>query len=176
MSVLITEQSINMIYMSNRTRIFGLVLFLCFFMINIQSQDNKLLIRFKDGSSQQIGLKTIKNVSFPSTNMRVSQTDRTYLLYSNSSVQSMCFVTIVDDIPAVSQIPSGFVYPNPTKGIINFTGLSDKFVALKLYNIDGMQVFCAKINSSVQSVNIDFLPRGIYLINVNGQQSKLIKL
>jgi hypothetical protein len=162
--------------MGDRIRILGLVLFFCFFMTNIQSQENKLLIRLKNGSSQQLGLKTIKNISFSLTNMLVWQTDWTHISYPNSTIQSMCFMTIVDDVPAVNENPYSFVYPNPTKGIINFRGLDDKSIALKLYNMNGMLVFNAKINSSVQSVNIDFLPRGIYLINVNGQQSKLIKL
>ncbi|MFT3751662.1 MAG: T9SS type A sorting domain-containing protein [Paludibacter sp.] len=162
--------------MRNRIRITGLVLLLCICLANLQAQDSNLLLKFKNGTTSQIKIKTIKNLTFATGMTRLMLIDGSNAVYASADIQSLYFETLVNDVPDVSKVFDMFVYPNPTNGVISFKGLGEDPVAVRIYNMSGVLMFSARINSSVQSVNIGFLPRGIYLVNMNGQLSKLIKL
>jgi len=165
--------------MRRRLQMSGLILLLCLSLSTIQAENNKLLIKFKDGSDFLIGIKSVKNFAFLGGLTILSLNDTAFVLkyvFSKQNMQGMYFQTVIDNVPTVNETANAFIYPNPTKGIIYFKGLSSEPVAIRLYNMSGVQVFSARVSSSVQSVNIDFLPRGIYLVNANGQLSKLIKL
>lgn len=148
----------------------------CFFVANLYSQDTNLILKFKDGTTSQAKIQTIKNLTFPNGKTMLLLRNGTGTLFSNSEIQRLYFETTIDDVPLVNEAANMLVYPNPTTGIVSFRGFDGESLAVRFYNLSGMLVFSASISSLVHSVNIDFLPKGIYLVNVNGQQSKLIKL
>jgi hypothetical protein len=57
-------------------------------------------------------------------------------------------------------------FPNPTSGILNIK-TSDK-TQVKLFNIIGQQLMNKTINQS-QQLNLSYLPKGTYLINLKKQ-------
>lgn len=65
------------------------------------------------------------------------------------------------------------VYPNPTKGIINITGIGSK-TTLFIYNIVGEVVLSKEVNNDT-TLDISALNEGIYTLEVNGIYHKIIK-
>ena len=71
------------------------------------------------------------------------------------------------------------LYPNPTTGITNleFNGAFDN-VAVTIYSADGSKVATselASVNQTNRQLDIQELPSGVYFVEINCAQGKLIK-
>jgi len=71
------------------------------------------------------------------------------------------------------------IYPNPVKDIFNLD-LSEEIalpVIMKIYSIDGIEVFATKLNSRSSNINLSKLGAGIYILKVvdNNQAIKINK-
>jgi len=141
----------------------------------VKSQESNLVVKLKSGVANSVSIKNIKMVRFLANMMSVNAFDNSNAVYAVSDVQNIYFERATE-LPTVIEKGSMFVYPNPTSGLIHFKGLTDESVTVRLFNVNGVLVFAGKIYSSVESLDISFLPRGIYLINMNNQLAKLIKL
>ena len=69
------------------------------------------------------------------------------------------------------------IYPNPVKDILNFT-TQDRIIKVEIISMDGKKVFDKNMNDE-KKINIQNLPKGLYLINMltdkSSQSVKLIK-
>jgi hypothetical protein len=70
-------------------------------------------------------------------------------------------VNLKDEIAGDSEIR---FYPNPTTGIVNISGLKMEATKLDIYNINGILVKSAVVNSSNSFINLESLNQGIYLV------------
>lgn len=161
--------------MKKRIQFLGLILLLSACLVTVRSQESNLVVKFKNGTSNTLRVKNIKKINFTASMMNINVFEGTNSVYASSDIQSMSFESATG-VPSVHDNGNMFVYPNPTSGLIHFKGLTEESVTVRLFNTSGVQVFAGKINSSVQCLDISFLPRGIYLINMNNQLAKLIKL
>jgi len=162
--------------MKRKIILFCLILQVLIIALNTaQSQERNLVIKFKDGNVSTLTISNVKKIAFVSSMMNINIFDGTSAVYANSDIQKMYFENTTE-VPSINDNRKVFVYPNPTKGLIYFKGLSEESVAVRMFNVNGVQVFSGKINGSVESLDISFLPRGIYIINLNNQIAKLIKL
>lgn len=69
------------------------------------------------------------------------------------------------------------VYPNPTKGILNID-LADKNsdkAILSLYDIQGRQILSKETNNSQETLNIENLSNGIYMLSIENGSLKTTK-
>lgn len=68
------------------------------------------------------------------------------------------------------------VYPNPTKGIVNVTipSLSET-ATIKLFDIQGRQIFSKETNQVDTSFGIENLQDGIYLVNIGNDEGSITK-
>ena len=68
------------------------------------------------------------------------------------------------------------VYPNPTKGIVNVTipSLSET-ATIKLFDIQGRQIFSKETNQVDTSFGIENLQDGIYLVNIGNNEGSITK-
>jgi len=95
--------------------------------------------------------------------------------------------TILADNSTTAQPASNFTglgyYLLPSGGITAITNLAandfwinigDKTQEMRLFDMNGKLVLSKMINKNT-NVNISFLPSGVYLININGIQKKLVK-
>ncbi|HNP31830.1 MAG TPA: S8 family serine peptidase [Flavobacterium sp.] len=84
----------------------------------------------------------------------------------------------VQNVLAVADNPilNSSVYPNPTKGIVNVAipSLTEK-ATIKLYDIQGRQIFLKETNQVYTSFGIENLQDGIYLVNIENDQASITK-
>ncbi len=70
------------------------------------------------------------------------------------------------------------IYPNPTTGKIYMNQPINKYRQLSIYSLTGKKVYAQKITGSTPSINLTFLPSGIYLMQCKSErdtfQKKLI--
>lgn len=69
----------------------------------------------------------------------------------------------------VMSIPDGKtcnIYPNPAQDILNIT-TRENIHCLTISNLIGQQVYCGKHNAPLVTVNIKYLPPGLYLVGVD---------
>lgn len=62
------------------------------------------------------------------------------------------------------------IFPNPTSDIIHVKlseSISKTPTQVKLYSLDGKEVFTQNINSTSNTLNISYLPKGIYFITLS---------
>lgn len=69
-------------------------------------------------------------------------------------------------------LPTFSIYPNPASDIVYITGLNT-ISEVNIYHIDGKLIKSCKTQ---HEVNISTLSKGIYVIEINGNRQKLIKL
>ncbi|NQU53346.1 MAG: lamin tail domain-containing protein, partial [Bacteroidetes bacterium] len=65
-------------------------------------------------------------------------------------------------------------YPNPTTGIVHFTGLNEEGSLLNVYNLTGIKVIAKEINSTNSQVDLRSLPQGIYLLQFGSFSQRVI--
>ncbi len=68
-----------------------------------------------------------------------------------------------------------FAYPNPTTGFITVSGLENGNV-IRVVNISGQVVMVKKVVSSRESLSLNTLPNGFYLINVDNNNQQIAKI
>jgi hypothetical protein len=68
------------------------------------------------------------------------------------------------------------VYPNPTKGVVNIAipSLSET-ATIKLFDIQGRQIFSKETNQVDTSFGIENLQDGIYLVNIGNNEGSITK-
>lgn len=161
--------------MKKRIQILGLVLLMSAGLANVKSQESNLVVKLKSGLSNSLSIKSIKSIYLASSMLYLNVFDGTNAVYANADIQKIYF----EDATAVAPVAENtklLAYPNPTKGVVYFRGLTEESVPVRVFNLSGVEVLNGRINSSVQSLDISFLPRGIYLINLNNKLVKMIKL
>ena len=73
------------------------------------------------------------------------------------------------------------IYPNPSDGIINITGINTEYVeTISVYNVTGEKIASQSVNSNFISFTLTDLPSGIYIVKIeskNGEVSthKIVK-
>ncbi|WP_333807878.1 S8 family serine peptidase [Flavobacterium sp.] len=66
------------------------------------------------------------------------------------------------------------VYPNPTKGILNINLGSDTFgdSTFVMYDVQGRQVVTKKSSNSIETLNVENLSEGIYMLTIENDLGK----
>jgi Secretion system C-terminal sorting domain len=68
------------------------------------------------------------------------------------------------------------MYPNPSSGIIQFTGLNAQGSSMEIYNTTGAMVLQGRAHVN-ESVDVTLLPAGLYLIRIGtGKENQVLKL
>jgi hypothetical protein len=81
--------------------------------------------------------------------------------------------TSIDDAKIISSIIS--TYPNPVKERLYIKGNFTEQV-VKVYNISGSLVSEQKINNYINSIDVDFLPPSVYILEINNRAYRFVKV
>lgn len=66
-----------------------------------------------------------------------------------------------------------FIYPNPTNGILKIDS-KNQFLSFKLYNLSGQLIKSDDISKNqLQSIDINSIPKGVYLIQLFGENGEI---
>jgi hypothetical protein len=68
------------------------------------------------------------------------------------------------------------IYPNPTSGIVNISGLEMKETLLNVYNLTGILVKSEMVNSTHSQINLESLNQGIYIVRCGNVSQQLVLL
>ena len=82
--------------------------------------------------------------------------------------------TIVNVRDVIVGKPVLKIYPNPTTGTINISGLEMKETLLNIYNLNGILVKSQMVNSTHPQVNIENLNQGIYLVRCGNVSQRVV--
>lgn len=69
----------------------------------------------------------------------------------------------INEISSENQIR---IFPNPSSGVINFDNIPNEPLEMKIYNITGGIIYETKEIQQKQSVDLSFLSKGMYLIEL----------
>lgn len=67
------------------------------------------------------------------------------------------------------------IYPNPNDGIFIIDGLNKNTTEILIYDVTGKLVYAQKNNASIIQLDLTYLESGIYLINIDNLNFKIIK-
>lgn len=144
--------------------------------IGIQAQN--LVLKAKDGTITTKQLGTVKRITFSNNNLLVNYQSgpvETYPLTSLSILSFKSTVTGVDQ-SSLSGTRIMMIYPNPVKDVINLVNAPDTEFTASIYRMNGVLVLSTQVISTRKSINVSYLSGGLYLLKVNDQTFKFIKL
>lgn len=100
-----------------------------------------------------------------------------YFDYNLPIITNTTSTEVVEDTSSVS-VPSLnnliSVYPNPTNGILHLSSKENIIIEeVKIYNLQGRELFGSTTNQ--QTINIENLSAGIYLMNIKTNQGSISK-
>lgn len=156
-----------------KTRLLLLYLLLC--ILKVQGQDTYLNIVSTDGTESKVILSDIRNLTFPDTdNFYLNHQNGTSYIFQTTTVRKLMFTT-VSGIQESAKENCISIYPNPTKNYFYIKNESGDNMDIAIYSVSGTELANLQKISPSQSIDVSALPKGMYLVKVNGQTFKLLK-
>jgi hypothetical protein len=140
----------------------------------LSAQIQSMVVKMRDGAEYFKSLSALQKFSFSGNNLvlsyKISQTEA----YSLTTISKLYFSTITG-ITDKNNKGSLSIYPNPAENQVYFQNMPEGISSVSICRMDGKLVFSKQISSG-ESVNVSSLIKGLYLMKVNNQVFKLIKL
>jgi hypothetical protein len=67
------------------------------------------------------------------------------------------------------------MYPNPTKGLINFSSTLGENVLVSIHTINGQLLLTANINEESKSIDLNSFSKGLYIVKITNSKETLTK-
>jgi hypothetical protein len=143
--------------------------------VNTVRCQNNLILKLADGTEKSSILSSLGKITFSGTNMILNYNDGTTGVFDESSVTKMVFSTVsaVETVSATGNELA--VYPNPASNFIAIKNAPEQQFNYSIYGLDGSLLISAKQTAGSQ-INISNLQKGFYVIKVNNQAMKFLKL
>ena len=141
-------------------------------MLNAQQFEIHAVITKTDGSELLYDLNESDRISFPNDEILVITQNGSDIQIPIPEIRKVTF----DEILATTDngAENIGISPNPVSNAFTISGINDS-QQLSIYSIDGRLVKHETVDSG-QSIDICELPQGLYYVNINKQNLKLIKL
>jgi hypothetical protein len=142
-----------------------------------------MVIETKSGTDTVSIVDTLEKFSFSNENLLVDLVGGSIKTYSLTEVQKIFFISdgstpvttgVQETVSGTGQNIS--VYPNPAENILYLQNLPDGVSAVIIYNMEGIPVLSMQVSGDNKSIGISNLTKGLYLIRINNQALKFIKL
>ena len=140
--------------------------------LKAQQVEIHAVITNSDGSEQLYELDENDRISFQNDEILVITQNGTDIQIPISSIRKVTFDEVL--ATAENEAENTGISPNPTSNSFTISGING-FQQMNIYSIDGKLVKCEIIDCG-QSIDISELPQGLYYVNINKQNFKLIKL
>ena len=108
-----------------------------------------------------------KTVGFPVASIQFNYQNQ--IIHKNSTVTKDTSILAVNDLEK-SAIK---IYPNPVKNELSISGIA-KDEPFEIYSLDGKLIKTGTISSG-KTIDVNSLPKGVYLIKIENQNLKFIK-
>lgn len=150
----------------------ALLIFGCGSRTTAQQVEVQAVITNHNGDEQIYQLDGNDRISFPNDETMVITQNGTDIQILISEIRKVTFNEVL--ATAENEAENTGISPNPTSNSFTISGING-FQQMNIYSIDGKLVKREIIDCS-QSIDISELPQGLYYVNVNKQNFKLIKL
>jgi PKD repeat protein len=67
------------------------------------------------------------------------------------------------------------IYPNPNKGIVNISNDFSESLKVSIYDMQGKQVAGTVTSNRITVMDVQTLPKGMYIVKVQGESSSLTR-
>ncbi len=114
---------------------------------------------------------------FDDVNTQTLQDNENGLCWCHFFIDNVCVATDPNEcdyllsIAKETQMENIIVYPNPASSILNIGGYRG-MVDLSIFSMDGQLVLSKNQVSSSNSVNIETLPKGVYMVSISNDHLK----
>ena len=150
----------------------ALLIFGCGSRTTAQQVEVQAVITNHNGDEQIYQLDGNDRISFPNDETMVITQNGTDIQILISEIRKVTFNEVL--ATAENETESIGIFPNPTSNSFTISGIN-RFQQMNIYSIDGKLVKREIIDCG-QSIDISGLPQGLYYVNINKQNFKLIKL
>ena len=110
-------------------------------------------------------------IAVADANLEISEPDE------NDNILS--YDSPINNIPSIVSELNPYkiqIFPNPTRNILNFRNLPDMASRLQIFNTNGKLIKDLDINSDLQSIQIDSLDQGVYIIVIKNEKNRTINI
>ena len=145
--------------------------------LKIKAQN--IVIKTKDGTDNVKQLSSLQNLTFSESYLLLNNVDGTNQSFSISTIRIIYFNSVTTGTEnALNKGSDGkiYIYPNPAGDRIYIQNLSEGTSIVTIFRMDGIIVMQTEVSSDTKSVSISTLGKGIYLLRINNQVVKFIKL
>lgn len=140
--------------------------------VKAQQTEIQAVITHHNGDEQIYQLDENDRISFPNDEILVITQNGTDIQISISEIRKITFDEVL--ATAENEAKNIGIFPNPADNSFTVSGISG-FQQMNIYSYDGKLVKREIIDCG-QSIDITELPQGLYYVNINKQNFKLIKL
>jgi hypothetical protein len=146
--------------------------------MTIQSVEaQSLIIKTKDGAEEVKSLSTIHNFTFLNNNLVLGMSDKITEEIGLPTIQKIYFKDVPQGIEnELADAQKYMIYPNPVNDVIHLKDLPDVDLTTTIYRIDGVKMMQKELSSGNNSIDVNHLSSGIYIIMINNQAIKFQKL
>jgi len=174
------EQLYNTLNMYRKTlRLFAFLFLLGPVLTGLDVKAQLLTIVTADGTETTDSLTWLECFTFPGDQLYVSYRDNSAFSYNLTDIK----VIRIDAGPLGSEDASIYgttegitLYPNPAENEFSVKNLPDEGASIMVYRIDGKLVLQQEVYSEYETINIEDLERGLYLVKIGEQTIRLIRL
>lgn len=138
-----------------------------------------LVLKMQDGTKQNLNLSHIQKLTFKGGYMKVSYKNGTTDSVSLSNITRFTFDNTSPNISGNNLewiFPSKGVFPNPAQDVLYVNAAITKKTNVYIYRTDGSMALTTMISSDGEAINISSLNKGLYLLIVNNEAFKFLKL
>jgi len=154
---------------------FTIMLF-CLFGIGMLHAQNNLVVALTDGTQQSSLLSSLSKITFSGSNTVLNYSSGTSVTYATSSIHKLLFSTVSATSDVLGESQKITVYPNPATDYIHLKNVTTGATAIVIYRLDGAAILSTQLSSDTREINISTLAKGFYLLKVNNQTLKFMKL
>ena len=161
--------------MRQKLFLLGSLILMIFFRVEAQS----LIIKTNDGTETKTELTKLVKFTFANDKLVFYYTDNTSESFELAALSGLYFGEISTGIETVltdTEAESIAVYPNPAKDVIYIKNAPQGTSDVRIYRADGSLVCIKQLDSPSDAVNVSTLTFGLYVLKINNQAYKFIKL
>lgn len=137
----------------------------------------QLVVRLNNGSEITRELNQVRKLTFDPGEVSVVLNTGIAESYDMQSVQKLYFVSLTTGIGnTLNPLAQVYLYPNPANDIVYLNGLPEGNSDAYLYSFEGRLILSCSLTPEANSINLSSLKSGIYILILDNQAIKLIRL
>lgn len=136
--------------------------------ISTQAEDNHLYIEPNAGETIEWSVPTLQNITFQNGNVVLNMKDGTSTYTPISSIKRMYICTPSANSISTVEGDASCTWDGEVLHVSAQPG-----TPVKVYSVNGASVMNTRLSET--SVNLRGLSKGLYIVNINGQNFKILK-